>query len=77
MSKSKSKNAKTASRNNPTAREQAAKFLYNGKEIRPTKVITQNARFLGAEYIENSELVIDANGAPLTWLKASSIAAQS
>jgi len=61
--------AKTASKNNPTAREQAREFTYNGQKIKPVKLITQNSTFFAAEY-ESGDLVLGSNGIPMPWERA-------
>ncbi len=61
--------AKTASKNNPTAREQAREFFHNGQKIKPVKLVTKQSTFLAAEY-ESGDLVLGQNGAPLPWEKA-------
>jgi hypothetical protein len=66
----KSKNAKTASKNNPTSREQAKKFMFDGKEIKPTQIIINDKSFFGAEFEGSSDLVLDKSGNPLTWRNA-------
>jgi hypothetical protein len=59
--------AKTASKNNPTTREQAREFLYNGQKIKPVKLVTSKSSFFAAEYDGSGDLVLDATGAPLPW----------
>lgn len=61
--------AKTASKNNPTAREQAREFFHNGQKIKPVKLVTKQSTFLAAEY-ESGDLVLGSNGSPLPWEKA-------
>ena len=67
---SKAKTAKTASKNNPTSREQAKKFMLDGKEIKPTQIILNDKSFFGAEFEGSSDLVVDKSGSPLTWRNA-------
>lgn len=62
--------AKTASKNNPNSREQAKDFFFDGKKIKPVKLVTKNSSFLAAEFDGSGDLVVDTNGAPLTWDKA-------
>ena len=59
--------AKTASKNNPNAREQAKEFRYQGQKIKPVKLITKKSTFLAAEYDGSGDLVMGANNQPLTW----------
>jgi len=59
--------AKTASKNNPTTREQAREFTYNGQKIKPTKLVTSKSSFFAAEYDGSGDLVTDANGNILPW----------
>jgi hypothetical protein len=67
---SKGKTAKTASKNNPTSREQAKKFMFDGKEIKPTEIIIGNKGFFGAEFEGSADLVLDKTGKPMTWRSA-------
>ena len=60
--------AKTASKNNPTAREKAREYTYNGKKIKPAKFISDNKSFFAAEY-EDGTLVMDVNKDPVPWAK--------
>lgn len=59
--------AKTASKNNPTTREQAKEFTYQGQKVKPVKLITGKSSFFAAEYDSSGDLVLAANGAPLPW----------
>jgi hypothetical protein len=59
--------AKTASKNNPTSREQAKKFFHKGQEIKPVKLITPKFSFLGAEFEASGDLVVGADGQPMPW----------
>lgn len=62
--------AKTASKNNPTAREQAREFSFDGQKIKPVKLITEHSTFFAAEFDSSGDLVLGSNGAPLPWSKA-------
>lgn len=62
--------AKTASKNNPVTRAQAREYFYNGKKIKPVKLITLKSTFLAAEYEDSGDLVRDASGNVLDWSKA-------
>ena len=62
--------AKTASKNNPTAREQAREFFFNGQKIKPVKLVTKQSTYLAAEYDSSGDLVLSASGIPLPWEKA-------
>ncbi|ABV73347.1 hypothetical protein A1E_02010 [Rickettsia canadensis str. McKiel] len=64
MSKAK---AKTASKNNPTSREQAKEYFHNGQKIKPVKLIAAQNSFLAAEYESSGDLVVGINGQPLPW----------
>ena len=64
MSKAK---AKTASKNNPTSREQAKEYFHNGQKIRPVKLISTSNSFLAAEYEVSGDLVLGSSGQPLPW----------
>ena len=66
----KAKTAKTASKNNPTTREQAREYFYSGKKIKPIKLITSKVSFLAAEYDDSGDLVLGSDGSPLTWQRA-------
>lgn len=63
---SKAKNAKTASKNNPTARMKAADVFYNGKKVDPVLVINGNRRYMAAAY-EDGSMPSDSSGSPLPW----------
>lgn len=58
--------AKTASKNNPTSREQAKEYFYKGQKIKPVKLITGKYSFLAAE-LDSGDLVMGSNGKALTW----------
>jgi len=62
--------AKIASKNNPEGRSQAKKKFYDGKEIKPVKLIQNTRAFLGAEYVDTGEVVMNLNGKVLTWREA-------
>jgi len=64
--------AKTASKNNPTAREQAKEFFYQGQKIKPVKLITPKYSFLAAEFDSSGDLVLGADNQPLPWDSAKS-----
>ncbi|MDR0296906.1 MAG: hypothetical protein LBH67_02940 [Rickettsia sp.] len=59
--------AKTASKNNPTSREQAKEYFHNGQKIRPVKLIFGKFSFLAAEYEVSGDLVIGSDGKALPW----------
>ena len=61
------KTAKTASKNNPTARLKQKKFSFNGRFVQPTKVIINNKSIISAEYEDSGEIVIDDNKNPMRW----------
>ncbi len=63
--------AKTASKNNPTARQKSKEIFYNGEKIKPVKFISEKTSFLSAEYENSGELVVDRNGEPVPWQQAS------
>jgi hypothetical protein len=63
--------AKTASKNNPTARQKTKEIFYAGEKIKPVKFISEKTSFLSAEYESSGELVVDDNGEPLSWQHAS------
>ena len=62
--------AKTASKNNPNARETAKEFFHQGKKIKSVKVVTARSTFLGAEYDGSGDLVLGTDGHPVPWQKA-------
>ncbi len=62
--------AKTASKNNPTSREQAKEYFNNGQKIKPVKLISDKYSFLAAEYDASGDLVVDSNGKALPWDRA-------
>lgn len=59
--------AKTASKNNPTTREQAKEFFYQGQKVKPVKLITGKSSFFAAEYDGSGDLVLGPNGKALPW----------
>ena len=59
--------AKTASKNNPTTREQAKEFFHNGQKIKPVKLVSGKSVILAAEYDGSGDLVCGNDGAPLPW----------
>lgn len=59
--------AKTASKNNPNAREQAKEFMFQGQKIKPVKLITKKYSFLAAEFDGSGDLVLGADNKPMTW----------
>jgi hypothetical protein len=73
---SKAKTAKTASKNNPTSREQAKKYFLDGKIIKPTKIVMGTKNFFGAEF-ESGDLVLDQLGNPMQWRSVSLRATRS
>ncbi|MDN3030238.1 MULTISPECIES: hypothetical protein [Rickettsieae] len=62
--------AKTASKNNPTSREQAKEYFYNGQKIKPVKFISGKSSFLAAEYDVSGDLVVGSDGKALPWGRA-------
>jgi hypothetical protein len=62
--------AKTASKNNPTSREQAKKFLFEGKIIKPTQIVADNKSFFGAEFDGSGDVVMNKAGKPMSWREA-------
>lgn len=63
---SKAKTAKTASKNNPTARVKAADVLYNNKKVEPVLVIDGARRYMAAAY-EDGSMPMDSKGSPMPW----------
>lgn len=62
--------AKTASKNNPTSREQAKEFFFQGQKIKPVRLITPKYSFLAAEFDGSGDLVEGSDGQPLPWDRA-------
>lgn len=67
---SKNKTAKTASKNNPTAREQGVKFKFQDQIIKPTMIIENNKSAMYAEFEKSGDLVLDSKGNPIKWQHA-------
>ena len=65
--------AKIASKNNPEGRGQARECFYNGKKIKPVKLITKTQSFFGAEYEDSGEVAVSQNGNPLPWGSAKNL----
>lgn len=63
---SKAKTAKTASKNNPTARVKAADVLYNNKKVEPVLVIDGARKYMAAAY-EDGSMPMDSKGSPMPW----------
>lgn len=63
---SKAKTAKTASKNNPTARVKAAEVFYNDQKIKPVLVLDGRRRYMAAAF-EDGSMPLDSNGSPLPW----------
>lgn len=63
---SKSKTAKTASKNNPTARTKATEVYYNDKLIEPVLVLSGRRRYMSAAF-EDGSMPLDSEGNPLPW----------
>jgi hypothetical protein len=64
----KAKTAKTASKNNPVARQKAKEMFFNGKKIKPVRFISSGTSYIAAQY-EDGNLVVDRAGKPLPWKK--------
>lgn len=61
------KQAKTASKNNPSSRVAVKKYFYQGTdEVKPSKIVS-NTTFMGAEYIKNGEILKDSLGIIMSW----------
>lgn len=65
--------AKTASKNNPTTREQAKEYTHKGQKIKPVKLISGRASFLAAEYDGSGDLVLGSDDRPLPWSLAKNL----
>ena len=63
--------AKTASKNNPLARESAKEFFYENKKIVPVMYIGSGRRYMSAQF-ENGEMPLDKQGNPLPWAQVRS-----
>ena len=61
-----SKAAKTASKNNPTARVKNADVFYNGQKVKPVKYMSMSRNFMAAQF-ENGQMALDAKGFPIPW----------
>lgn len=59
--------AKTASKNNPTSREQAREYFHKGQKIKPVKLISARTSFFAAEYEASGDLVVGGDGKALPW----------
>lgn len=65
--------AKTASKNNPTTREQAKEYTHKGQKIKPVKLISDRSSFLAAEYDGSGDLVLGSDDRPLPWSLAKTL----
>ncbi len=60
--------AKTASKNNPTARASAKVYKFNDKVVKPVKLISQGRKYMAVQY-DNGQLAVDEKGNPVPWGK--------
>lgn len=60
--------AKTASKNNPVAREKAKEFHYNGQKVKPVRYISLGRNFMAVQF-EGGKLALDAQNNPVPWSK--------
>ncbi|MFV9875421.1 MAG: hypothetical protein AB8U25_03090 [Rickettsiales endosymbiont of Dermacentor nuttalli] len=60
--------AKTASKNNPVAREKAREIFFNGKKVKPVLYIGETRKYMAVQY-EDGALVFDTDGNPIAWSK--------
>ena len=58
--------AKTASKNNPTSRQKSIDVFYGGKKVVPVEIITEETRFIGAQY-EDGAVVKSPSGDFVFW----------
>ena len=63
---SKAKVAKTASKNNPTARIKSSDVFFNDKKIKPVLVLDGRRKYMAAAF-EDGTMPSDSNGSPLPW----------
>jgi hypothetical protein len=66
-----SKNAKTASKNNPTSRMKAAEVFFNDKKVEPVLVLDGRRKYMAAAF-EDGSMPLDTNGSPLPWADVTS-----
>ena len=66
--------AKGGSKNSTKNRKQVQKFIFNGKEIKPVKLVGLNSTYMAAEDKDGALLLADS-GTPLTLAFAVSLAA--
>ncbi|MEQ9115349.1 MAG: hypothetical protein RLN62_00960 [Rickettsiales bacterium] len=60
--------AKTASKNNPTARAKAKVFKYNNQVVKPVKLISHGRNYMAVQY-EGGQVAVDEKGSPVPWGK--------
>lgn len=60
--------AKTASKNNPTARAKAKVFKYNDQAVKPVKLISHGRKYMAVQY-ESGQVALDEKGSPVPWGK--------
>ena len=58
--------AKTASKNNPLAREAAKEFFYESKKIVPVLYIGDGRSYMAAQF-ETGDMPMDKQGNPIPW----------
>lgn len=59
-----------ASKNNIATRQKMDDVLYQGKKIKPVKLVTKNSSYLAAEFDGSGDLVMDSGGIPMPWAQA-------
>lgn len=60
--------AKTASKNNPVARDKAKDIFFNGKKVKPVLYIGEKRKYMAVQY-EDGTLAFDTEGSPVPWSK--------
>lgn len=69
----KNKNAKIASKNDPSTRGKSKEVFWDGKKVVPALFVDvdNKRRYMTAQY-EDGRMVMDEAGIPLSWSKVSS-----
>jgi hypothetical protein len=59
--------AKTASKNNPSARIKAKEIFFNGRKVVPVLFVGSNSKYMSAQYEDSGDLAMDESGLPIKW----------
>ena len=61
--------SKSGSKNNAAKRTGAQEFFFEGKKIKPIKIIAQGSSILGVEDDQTGDILLSEDGSPISWRK--------